>query len=149
MIVKFIDEYTEIVDQLLKKAYETYKSLYKVKQAQGKLNFQYETIVYLNAEKPIATLSYYIKDSTVRLFKMAVHPEFQDSGIGSKLIEYVEKNIYSNELTKIGIYTLKETSNQYFFQRNGFSIISEVEADFAVSLNGDSLTELEMIKVLT
>lgn len=146
MIHKYLDKHKEEVKELVRQAYNPYKSIYKVKPDSSKVCFKYKTIVYIKDTEVVGTLSYYFDNSIIRLFKIAVAPEYQGQGIGQELISYIEKTYITDTINKLGIYTIKETGNRNYFERLGFKQVSETTASFATTLDNKTVTELEMIK---
>ncbi len=146
MIRKMHTEDKKEVDNLLKQAYIPFKSIYKVIPGNSSGDFEYETIIYQLEGKIVGTLSYYFDNSVIRLFKMAIDPDFQNQGIGRELITYIESSYKSKDLNKLGVYIIKETGNEKIFNKLGFQVVSETIATFALALDGKHVSELEMIK---
>jgi ribosomal protein S18 acetylase RimI-like enzyme len=80
------------------------KAIYKVEQA-GKI---------------IASIRCYIKDNTLYLEKLIVDPDFQNRGIGTKIMTEIEKR-YSSSVNRYALFTgHKSVRNLHLYKKLGY-----------------------------
>lgn len=131
---------------LLTEAFEPLRRTYVVSGRIPSLSAEPTTLVYAADDRPVGTLSYYLDPPYVRLFRIAVAPEYRGRGIASRLIDYVETRVARPAGCDLAIYTITETGNVAIFRRLGFEPIAETVAACATSPDGKPVHETEMVR---
>ncbi len=73
------------------------------------------------SEKIAGFVVFYVQHDHVHLENVAVNPEFQQRGIGSRLIEFVEQQAKTAGLSRVELYTnAKMTENLALYPRLGY-----------------------------
>jgi len=68
----------------------------------------------------------YVKEGTCYIGKLIVHPECQNQGIGTKLLEEIENTF--NHITRYELFTgHKSQKNLYLYEKNGYRIFKRQE----------------------
>ena len=93
----------------------------------------------------VGAVSFYLTEQQVRLFAVAVDPDWRRRGIARALIEWIADNVCSETHPELGLYTVEETGNAAIFERLGFCIVSRRVAVDAVSPSGGPVHELDMV----
>ena len=72
--------------------------------------------------KIVGSVRAYVKEGTCFIGKLIVHPEYQDRGLGTKLLQEIE-----NAFDHVARYELftghKSRKNLYLYQKNGYKIL--------------------------
>ena len=100
-------------------------------------------VVAVEGEKIIGALRFSEKPGRLHL-GLGVHPDHQRKGVGRALVEFLADKALAREITKLSLYTIKETCNVAIFEKLGFSTVSESPADDCISISGDQLTDVYM-----
>ncbi len=81
----------------------------------------------------IGSLRYIVKDEICHVEKVIVHPRFQNRGIGSSLLKYVED--VNSSITKFQLFTgSKSEGNIFLYQRHGYEITSRKRVSQNITL---------------
>jgi len=69
----------------------------------------------------VGSVRAYVKEGTCYVGKLIVHPEYQNQGIGTKLLEEIENAF--DHVTRYELFTgHKSRKNLYLYQKNGYRI---------------------------
>jgi len=69
----------------------------------------------------IGSIRAYVKDGTCFIGKLIVHPEYQNRGLGTKLLQEIE-NVFDN-VDRYELFTgHKSQKNLYLYEKNGYRI---------------------------
>jgi len=61
------------------------------------------------------------------IYHLAIHPEYQKSGYGSKLLKELENSFLKEKAPKMSLFVAKNNSKVVtFYEKNGFEIDSDV-----------------------
>lgn len=77
---------------------------------------------------PVAFLSFDIRDNEIKIKDIVVLPEYQKSGIGTTLLEYLKKysnNIGINKIVLGMLYT--NTKLRLWYEKNGFNLVKTIQ----------------------
>jgi GNAT superfamily N-acetyltransferase len=96
--------------------------------------------------EPVATLSYYLDPPFVRLFRIAVAPEYQQRGFARALLQHVEETVARPAGLHLALFTIAETGNVPVFERLGFEPKGETLASGVTGPKGETLREVAMIR---
>lgn len=80
---------------------------------------QIKGAIFGNCEHWFEGMQYNLKE-------MFVSTELQESGIGSKLLKYLEERLRKLGVVKILLCTSKENRAGYFYQKSGFSELESI-----------------------
>ena len=148
-IKKITEKHKVLVDELIKVAFQPYQAIYRIKPTSIGNAFSFESIGVFIEERLVAVLSYYQDANMLRLFQIAVHPEQQGKGFFSVLLAHAEQIALHKGLSKVGLYTIKQTKAYAYFKQKQFIIIAQTEASFAEPVqDAELLIEYEMHKDL-
>lgn len=141
---------TELHQQLLDTAFAPLGAIYrKSARPSRSLSRGSRTIVAECDERLAGAVSYYFKDRQVRLFALAVHPDYRRRGIARALIHWVAGHVCSDAHPVLGLYTMEETGNVPIFERLGFRTVSRGAAADAASPSGGPVHEVDMVWGIT
>jgi len=90
------------------------------------------------------TVRYRVEDGRLHLLGLGVGEPDRQTGVARAMIEHLTKMARRQCLTRLSLYTIRQTGNVPLFQRLGFKVVSEEPAQFAVSGDGRPLTEVYM-----
>lgn len=72
----------------------------------------------------IGSIRGFTKNKTCYIEKVIVHPDYQNKGVGTKLLSEIEKRF--DRVEKYELYTgYKDEKNIYFYKKAGFNIFKE------------------------
>lgn len=150
VIRRMREDETESHKQLLDTAFAPLRAVYrKTTRPSRSPSRTSRAIVADWDERLVGAVSYYFQDRQVRLFALAVHPDFRHRGVARALIEWVAGNVCSKGHPVLGLYTIEETGNVPFFERLGFHTVSRRVAVDAASPSGGPVHEVEMVWGIT
>jgi ribosomal protein S18 acetylase RimI-like enzyme len=90
----------------------------------------FDKCIFLKAvidNKIIGSVKVYEKEGTCHIGRLVVHPDFQNRGIGTKLLYLIEK-IFGYK--RFELFTGDESpKNLYFYQKLGYKIFKEQKID--------------------
>jgi ribosomal protein S18 acetylase RimI-like enzyme len=91
-----------------------------------KEEFRLKTIYKVEQDgKIIASIRCYIKDNTLYLEKLIVDPDFQNRGIGTKIMTEIEKK-YSSSVNRYALFTgHKSKKNLHIYNKLGYREIRQ------------------------
>ena len=125
------------------------KLMYSVSALQKQANEnKHEFIIAYNHEIPVGFASFevnYKGISKSKLHKLYVLTEQQGSGIGKKMLEYIETEIKNKGQNAIILNVNRFNSAQYFYEKLGFSIQYEENIDIG---NGYLMEDYVMEKTV-
>jgi GNAT superfamily N-acetyltransferase len=105
-------------------------------------------IVAVEGKDIVGALRYVAKPENLHL-GLGVHPDHQRKGVARALIAFLAEKALCQGISKLSLYTIKETGNMPIFERLGFSFVSEGSAEDCESATGDQLTDVYMERVLS
>ena len=124
-----IDDAQEIL-ALQKLAYASEAEIYNdftippLHQTIDEINAEFECQYFLKFcanGRIVGSVRAYVKDGTCFIGKLIVHPECQNQGIGTKLLEEIE-NTFDN-VTRYELFTgHKSRKNLHLYEKNGYKI---------------------------
>ncbi len=137
-----IQDCDEII-QLQRLAYESEAQLYKnwtlppLLQAADSLRQEFETSLILKAiegNKIVGSVRAKLVEDTCHIGRLIVHPDFQRKGIGSDLLQHIEKR-FSQQAAHFELFTgSKSESNIRFYVRNKYAISQTKALNETISL---------------
>ena len=90
--------------------------------------------IILDDSKPIGVTTFYKKDGTYIMGLIMIHPDYQGTGIGTKIInEYI--NIAKNDRSKIITKTYKENPALKLYKKLGFKRYDEDKTHIHLSMD--------------
>jgi len=103
--------------------------------------FQSQTFLkYVENSKILGSVRGFVEKDICHIGRLIVHPDYQNSGIGTKLMYEIEKNF--DTCARFELFTgHKSIRNLHLYKKLGYKIISEEETD-----SGIILKQLEKIK---
>jgi ribosomal protein S18 acetylase RimI-like enzyme len=96
----------------------------------------------------IGTMEYELQVDAVHLVGLATHPDYARRGIARALLNKLEQLAEENGLSKITLYTIKQTGNVEVFKKLGFDAVSGEITTLFDSDMYDELIEVRMEKIL-
>lgn len=122
---------------LQKLAYESEADIYNdfgiipMIQTLDQIEKDFEKCIFLKAiidNKIIGSVKAYEKEGTCHIGRLIVHPDFQNRGIGTKLMKEIE-NIFKKS-KRFELFTGdKSQKNLYLYQKLGYKIFKEQKID--------------------
>ncbi len=92
--------------------------------------FQKVVVAEINSGKTktdAGSATFYIYAKTLRIFSIAVLPEFQGKGIGKYILEYAKNFASSQKISRISLEVLKSDNKLIkFYKKSGFNITDEL-----------------------
>jgi GNAT superfamily N-acetyltransferase len=132
----FTDDAEEILS-LQKLAYQSEAEIYNdftippLTQTLEGIKKDFESQFFLKAiidEKIIGSVRAFVKEGTCYVGRLIVHPDFQNRGIGTQLMNRVEKTF--KETKRFEIFTgHKSERNLYLYQKLGYQPFKSVKAN--------------------
>ena len=130
-----VDDAGEILS-LQKKAYQSEAEIYDdftippLTQTLEEIKKDFESQFFLKAiidEKIIGSVRAFMKEGTCYVGRLIVHPDFQNQGIGTQLMNRVEKTF--KEAKRFEIFTgHKSERNLYLYEKLGYQRLKTVTA---------------------
>src|SRR4030043_1149577 len=127
----------ESILSLQKIAYQSEAEIYNdftilpLTQTLEEINKDFETQIFLKAVaggKIIGSVRAFMKEGTCYVGRLIVHPDFQNQGIGTQLMNRVEKTF--KEAKRFEIFTgHKSGRNLYLYQKLGYQPFKSVKAN--------------------
>ena len=105
-------------------------------------------VVAVECEQIVGALRCVAKPDSLHL-GVGVHPDHQRKGVARALIAFLAEKARAQEISKLSLYTIKETGNMPIFERLGFSFVREGPAEDCESATGAQLTDVYMERVLS
>ena len=96
----------------------------------------------------VGTVLYKLKEECIHLIGLSVLPEFQKTGVATKLVNETERIGRRNDLKYISLYTIKQTNNVQIFNKLGFKSVSEEADKLCESDIYDKLTVVHMKRAI-
>ncbi len=62
------------------------------------------------------------------IFRLCVHPEYRNKGIGSALMDKAEENLRDRGVETVGIYVEKDNESIDFYSRRGYKYFGDYNA---------------------
>ncbi len=88
---------------------------------------------YVENDKIFGSVRAYMSEGTCFINKLIVHPEFQNHGIGTKLLKEVESNF--NQAKRFELFTgYKSLKNLHLYRKLGFEIFKREKINEALTL---------------
>ena len=94
--------------------------------------------------KVVGSVEYRVEGDRVHFLSLFVHEDYRRRGVGRSLVDELEQIGRRLGLRCLSAYTVAQTGNPVVFQRMGFDIVSEEQADLYESDRFESLTEVYM-----
>jgi ribosomal protein S18 acetylase RimI-like enzyme len=139
--MKVVNELVELSHRKLRRVYRpTRAALAHKAQLEPKL----VRLVAVLEGVVVGTLQYYLVDDRFHFVGLAVHPDRQRRGVARALVESLAERAEGLPVTKLSLYTVKETGNVPVFERLGFRVISEEPDHFAESEAHGQVTDVYM-----
>ena len=86
-------------------------------------SFADDLIVYKESDKILGFVTYQISGDEATIGLIAVNPDFQGKGIGSKLLNHVEQHLFNKKIKKLYIPTQKSNKTACdFYSKLGYNI---------------------------
>lgn len=83
--------------------------------------------------KIVGSARAYAKEETCFIGKLIVHPEYQNKGIGTKLLQEIEKVF--DYVTRYELFTgHKSQKNLYLYEKNGYRIFRRQQVTYDLTL---------------
>ena len=80
--------------------------------------------VYYHEDTLVATARVTIKDNTAKLSRICVNPDYQNKGIGSFFLNYIEDYISKKGVSFIGLTTMNNTPYlEKFYKKNNYELL--------------------------
>ncbi len=90
-----------------------------------------------NQKKPVGSVTIYLYPKTIRIFSIAVLPEFQNKGVGKRLLEYVLGLSLNLKTSRISLETRKSDSGLIkFYEDFGFKVTEELKDYYSRNEHG-------------
>lgn len=87
--------------------------------------------------RPIGSATLFPYSKTLRLFSVAVLPEYQGKGVGKLIMEYVIQYARSNKFNRISLEVIQSNPNLIqYYKKLGFEITAELPAYYSATENG-------------
>ncbi len=136
----------EAISAVMNEAFAICRKVYRpnpkaIKRAKSQADIR--RVVAVEGEKIIGVLRFSEKSGRLHL-GLGVHPDHQRKGVARALVEFLAGKALARGITKLSLYTIKETNNVAIFEKLGFSSVSESPADDCISVTGDQLTDVYM-----
>lgn len=97
---------------------------------------EFESMVFLKAvmgDRIVGSVRIRLKDSACGIFKLIVHPDFQNVGLGARLMSAAER--YFPEAEKFELFTgARSEKNLYFYKKLGYKPVRTEEAGDGATL---------------
>lgn len=126
-----IDDAQEIL-ALQKLAYKSEAEIYNdfaiqpLHQSLDEIKVEFEDQLFLKFctnGRIVGSVRAYIKEGTCFIGKLIVHPEYQNQGIGTKLLQKIE-NAFEHVIRYELFTGHKSRKNLYLYEKNGYKIFS-------------------------
>jgi GNAT superfamily N-acetyltransferase len=101
-------------------------------------------LVALSDERVVGAVSCVLGYDGIHLLGLAVDPPFQRRGIARQVVTAVEDIARQRKLSRITLWTIRETGNVPVFERLGFRCVKERPALGARSIRDEALREVFM-----
>lgn len=105
-------------------------------------------LVAVEGKVVVGIVEYCEKEDSLYVRGLAVHPPQRRRGIAKALIREVEAIAALEGMSKVTLSTIKETGNPKIFARLGYNIINEAPATGFEGLDGQSVTKVNMCRML-
>lgn len=100
------------------------------------------------AGKIVGTLKFSEDSDRLHITGLMVHPSYRHLGVARALVDAVAEAARASAITKLSLYTIRQTGNIDVFRKLGFVVIREDQADWAESIDSQSLTEIYMERAI-
>lgn len=89
-----------------------------------------ETSVICHGGQLMGCVQYYIRPDHLYLFNLAIHPDFQNQGVGSEVITWLKAQARHRDLAiELQVFqTNLRVLN--FYRRHGFEVVKKIETGF-------------------
>lgn len=107
------------------------------------------SLVAVEGEAVVGVVEYCEKEDSLYVRGLAVHPQQRRRGIAKNLMRQVETIAARRGKRKVTLSTIKETGNPNIFIKLGYTVINQAPANGFESLDGKSVTKVDMCRMLT
>jgi ribosomal protein S18 acetylase RimI-like enzyme len=140
------------VNALVGLAYRRLRQIYRPTEAalsnKAGLDAKLLRLVALVDGVIVGTLQFHATGDRLHIVGLAVHPAHQRAGIARALIESLHDRAPLDGVSRLSLFTVKETGNVPIFERLGFSVVSERPDTLAESDVYDQLTDVYMERIV-
>lgn len=105
-----------------------------------------EHLVAYRAGKLVGTVSFYQVDERLSGVDLCVHPDYRKQGVATALMNALEQAARLRGVSRLSLFTIKETGNVEIFERRGFKIVGARRSETCFAPEGMAVTEVEMEK---
>ena len=106
------------------------------------------SLVAVEGEAIVGIIEYCEKEDSLYVRGLAVRPEERRRGVAKALIREVEAIAAREAKLKVTLSTIKETGNPTIFAKLGYNIVNQAPATGFESLDGQSVTKVNMCRML-
>jgi diamine N-acetyltransferase len=72
---------------------------------------------------------HYLNQPVTKIHRLYILPEFQNEGIGKKLIQFTEKESINNLISAIELNVNRLNKAKTFYEKNGFEVIKTIDIE--------------------
>lgn len=138
-----IEELSVLTNASLRKVYRPTRQAIQHKATRKKLR---TVLVCKTDGKLTGSVDYEKREDTLHIIGLGVHPDYQRRGIARMFIDHLINLTRRLNLSKLSLYTVKQTGNVPIFEKLGFEVIKEEPTDKATteSVTGEDLIDVYM-----
>lgn len=105
-------------------------------------------LVVADGDILIGTAEYINNEDNMYIQGIAVHQDYRKKGVCRMLIEEIRELAIKQNYEQLSLCVIEETGNVSVFEKIGFNVINKYQSNHYIGLEGQIVTQVEMVKII-